>query len=71
MIRTIIKLNFYVNYVVTCNNTGKHCALDTLVNSRNVFLRNSTADNVVDKFVALARVREYVNLNVTVLTFTA
>ena len=34
MIRTIIKLNLNINYIVACNNTAEHCALNTLVNSR-------------------------------------
>ena len=70
MIRTIIKLNLNINYIVACNNTAEHCALNTLVNSRNVFLWNSTADNVVNELIALVLVRIDIDLNVTVLTLT-
>ena len=71
MIGTIIQRDLHVNNVVACKYTGEHCALDTLVNSRDIFLRNRTADNCVDELVALTRVRLNTDLNVTVLALTA
>ena len=73
MIRTIIKFNTNINYIITGKDTALHSALDTGVNSRDIFLRNSTADNLVNEFVTLAdavfiKVRHNTNLNMTVLT---
>ena len=71
MIRSIVQLNLNVNYLEACENTILHSALDTCVNCRNVFLRNSTADNLVDELIALTGlVWLNVDLNVTVLTLT-
>jgi len=53
MVRTIVQLNFNVNYWVSSNNTSGHCALDTSVNCWDVFLRNCTTNNIVDKLVTL------------------
>ncbi len=72
MIRTIIKRNLYVNNLIARKHAGRHSALDTCVNSGDIFLRNSAADDCVDKFIALAGlVRLNLELDVTVLTFTA
>ncbi len=52
-------------------DTRLHSALDTGVNSRDVFLRDSTADDGVDELVTLAGlVRRNTDLNVTVLALT-
>ena len=53
VIGTVIQRDLHVNNVVACKYAGLHCALDTLVNSRDIFLRNRTADNCVDELVAL------------------
>ncbi len=71
MIRTVVQCNLYIDYGIACKHTGLHSALNTCVNRSDVFLRNSTADDVVYKFVALVNIRLNVNLNMTVLTFTA
>src|SRR5699024_9039187 len=71
MVRTVVQLYLDVNNRVSGEYTCLHCALDTSINSRDVFLRNRTADNVVDELVALAGlVWSNLDLNVTVLTFT-
>ena len=57
VIRTIVQRDLHVNNVVASKYAGQHGALDTLVNSRDILLRNGTADNCVDELVALARVR--------------
>ena len=71
MVGSIVQLNLYVNNIVACYNAAEHSALDTLIDSGNVFLGNSAADNRVDELVAVVLVREHVDLNVTVLTLTA
>ena len=58
--------------VVACEDTVLHSALNTLVYRFDKFLRNSAADNSIDKFISLALfVRFKFDLNMTVLTFTA
>lgn len=71
MVGTIVKCYLYVNDIVAREYAGKHCALDTLVDRRNIFLRNGAADNGVDKLVTLCRVRLNPNLNMAVLALTA
>ena len=71
MIRTIIKCNFYINNVISCQNTRKHCALNTVINCWNIFFRNCTTNNFVNKFIAFARIWFNFNLNVAVLSTTA
>ena len=72
MIGAIIQGNLTVNNRVACQYAVLHCALDTLVNRLDVFLRNRTADNLVDELVALARlVRLEDDLDMTILALTA
>ena len=71
MIRSVVKSYLYVNNRITGNNARLHSTLNTLVSRFDVFLRNSTADDVIYELIALIGVRLNVNLNVTVLTFTA
>ena len=71
MERTIVQLYLNVNNRISGQYPSLHSALDTCVNSWDVFLRNRTADNAVDELVALTGlVRGNSDLNVTVLTFT-
>ena len=71
MVRTIIEFNTAVNNVVASYNTSLHSALDTGVNSRDIFFRNATTCDLVNEFVAFTcLVRFESDLNVTVLTFT-
>ena len=53
MERTVVQLYLNVNNRISGQYTGLHSALDTCVNSWDVFLRNCTADNAVDELVAL------------------
>ena len=71
VIRSVVKSYLYVNNRITGNNARLHSTLNTLVSRFDVFLRNSTADDVVYELIALIGVRFNVDLNVTVLTFTA
>ena len=69
MVRAIVQGNLDVNYVVASKYTALQCALNTVVNSGNVFLGNSAALNVIDKGVSCAGlVGLNDELNVTVLT---
>ena len=52
MIRTIIKLDLNVNDLEASENAALHSALDTCVNSRDILLGDSAADNVVDELVS-------------------
>ena len=71
MVRTITQSNLDVNYRVACEDTSLHSALDTLVNRLDIFLRDRTANDLVDELVALAGlVRLNDDLNVAVLTLT-
>ena len=71
MVRTVYQSTFYVNNRVTGENTCLHCALNTCVNSRNIFLRNSTADNLILKYITFSsRKRFHIHNNMSVLTFT-
>ena len=71
MIRTVVQGDLYVNNRVTCEHAAEHCALNTLVDRRNIFLRDRAADNGIDKLVALFGVRIQLDLNMTVLAAAA
>ena len=72
MIRAIIQGDLDVNDRIACQNTGLHSTLDTVVDSRDVFLRDSAANDGVDELIALARlVGLDLDLDVTVLALTA
>ena len=69
MVGTVVQGNLHVNDVVAGQNTGLHSALDTVVNSGDVLLGNSTAHDSVDELVALTGlVGLDGDLDVTVLT---
>ena len=71
MVRAIVQGDLNVNNRVACEDTSLHSALDTLINRRDIFLRDSTADDLVDELVALAGlVRLNDDLNVAVLALT-
>ena len=71
MIGSIVQFNLDIDYFVACQDTCLHCATDTSIDCRDVFLRDCTADNLVGELIALAGfVRGYTDLNVTVLTGT-
>ena len=71
VIRSVVKSDLNVNYRIACKNAGLHSALDTCVDCGDIFLGNNTADDGVDKFIALAGVGLDLDLNVTVLAVTA
>ena len=54
MIRTIIQGDLDINDGIASENAGLHSALDTIVNSGDIFLRNSAANDTVDELVTLA-----------------
>ena len=71
MVRTVIEINLHVDDVVAGENTGEHSALDTLINRRNVLLRDGATNDRVNELIALSWVWLDLNLDVTVLTTTA
>ena len=71
MIRTIPQGDLDVNDRIACQNAGLHSTLDTVVDSRDVFLRDSAANDGVDELVTLAGlVGLDLDLNMTVLALT-
>ena len=61
-----------IDHLIAGQDTGLHCALNTLIDCGDVFLRNSTAGDLVDELVALAGlVRLDSELDVCELAFTA
>ena len=71
MIRTIPQGDLDVNDRIACQNAGLHSTLNTVVDSRDVFLRDSAANDGVDELIALAcLVRLDLDLDVTVLALT-
>ena len=69
---TVVNLNLKVNNVVTCKEAVLRRALNALIDSGNVFLRNRAADGEVFKYVARTGFAgDKVNFAVTVLAFTA
>ena len=70
-IRDSIQGYLNVNNRVACEDTRLHSALDTLINRLDIFLRDSTANDLVDELVALAGlVRLNDDLNMAVLALT-
>ena len=53
MIRTIPQGDLDVNDRIACQNAGLHSTLDTVVDSRDVFLRDRAANDGVDELVTL------------------
>ena len=54
MIRTVVQSNYYVDYIAAGQDAGEHSSLDTLINRRDIFLRNRAADIwVLLGFIAL------------------
>ena len=51
MIRTIVQLDLDVHDIIAGDNAAEHGALDTLIDSGDVFLGDRTADNRVDELV--------------------
>ena len=71
MIRTIPQGDLDVNDRIACQNAGLHSTLDTVVDSRDVFLRDSAANDGVDELITLTGlVRLDLDLDVTVLALT-
>ena len=71
MIRTIPQGDLDINDGIAGENTGLHRALDTIVNSGDIFLRDSAANDTVDELITLAGVGLQLDLNVTILALTA
>ena len=71
MIRTIPQGDLDINDRIASQNAGLHSTLDTIVDSRDVFLRDGTANDGVDELVTLAGlVGLDLDLNMTVLALT-
>ena len=71
MIRTIPQGDLDINNRIASQNAGLHSTLDTVVDSRDVFLRDRAANDGVDELVTLAGlVGLDLDLNVTVLALT-
>ena len=71
MIRTIPQGDLNINNRIACQNASLHSTLNTVVDSRDVFLRDSAANDSVDELVTLAGlVGLDLDLNVTVLALT-
>ena len=71
MIRTIPQGDLDINNRIACQNASLHSTLNTVVDSRDVFLRDSAANDSVDELVTLAGlVGLDLDLNVTVLALT-
>ena len=69
MVRAVIYGNFDVNHREACQNTGFHSFFNTSFNRTDIFLRNSTANDFVFKFVAFALfLRNEFEPAVTILT---
>ena len=71
MVRTVEYGNLNVNYRVASDNAVCNLFLNTLVNCRDVFLRNNTTNNFVNEFVTLTSFERFeTEPTVTVLTTT-
>ena len=70
MIRTIPQGDLDINDGIASENAGLHRTLDTIVNSGDIFLRDSAANDTVDELVTLAGVGLQLDLNVTILALT-
>ena len=72
MVRTIVEFDADVDYRVAGQHAGLHRALNTGIDSRNIFLRNSSADNCVYEFIASAFLKRLkLEQYMTVLSLTA
>mgnify|MGYP006878176846 CR=1 FL=1 len=72
MIRTIPQGDLDINDGIAGENTGLHRALDTIVNSGDIFLRDSAANDTVDELITLTGlVGLDLDLDVTVLAVAA
>ena len=72
MVRTIDQADLHIHNGIASQNAGLHSALDTGIDSGNIFLGNSAADNSIDELVTLAGfVGLNGDLNMTVLALTA
>ena len=54
MVRTIPQGDLDIHNGIASENAGLHRALDTIVNSGDIFLRDSAANNTVDELITLA-----------------
>ena len=70
MIGAVPQSDLDIHDGIASQNAGLHRALDTVVNSGDVFLRDSAANNTVDKLITLTRVGLNLDLNVTILALT-
>ena len=69
---SVIERDLDIHDGVACKYARLHCALNTLIDRLDIFLRYCAADDLVDKLVAFsALVRLNNNLDVTVLSVTA
>ena len=70
MVRTIPQGDFDIDDGIASENAGLHSALNALINSGDIFLRDSAANDTVDELVTLAGVGLNLDLDVTVLALT-
>ena len=66
MIRTIPQGDLDIHDGITGENTRLHSALNTVVNSGDIFLRDSAANDTVDELITLAGVGLQLDLNMTI-----
>ena len=59
MIRTIPQGDLDINNRIACQNASLHSTLNTVVDSRDVFLRDSAANDSVDELVTLVKMVTY------------
>ena len=71
MVRTIPPGDLDIHHGIAIENAGLHRALDTIVNSGDIFLRDSAANDTVDELITLTGVGLQLDLNVTILALTA
>ena len=57
MVRSVVNIGAYTKYGIACQNSGVGSLTNTLFNSRDIFLRNRTADNRRLELESLFRVR--------------
>src|SRR5690554_2927785 len=71
VVRTIKQGDLHVHHWEACEHAILELLLDTLIDSRDVFLRNHTAHDLVNELVTFARLlRLHLDPDVTVLTTT-
>ena len=71
VVRAVPQGDLAVHDRITGQNAGLHRTLDTLIDRRDILLRDRAANNAVDELVTLAGVGLQLDLDMTVLALTA